>query len=310
MVKKRDNEKSNMTISTPKMFTKPQSVMKRSFTAVESDETIAVKRARKYWGSDEDEQFMQSPFFSAKQKIRVDEMPTQEREEIGLELTEEKEIDGLPVDEIMDQENSEELEPAPEQMMETIDQRQVSESPPRRKPTETIQTNEDEVIPDSPAGPIRSGILSIIQPSLTNNPTPEHNTFPPSPPPSRATNPPPKFSLPSHQHTPILHPGMKKAYTPRPSHPDTPTLTPQHSVVVQGWKDRFLNTSKPSNTISNRPMTPLHTPLFRRRPVTSSGIDTPTARFSSSKMAVEQIEEVSPPRGRTVCLDQFRFTPR
>ena len=292
------------------MFTKPQSVMKRCFTAMESEETIAVKRAKKYLGSDEDNEFMQSPFFSERQTIRAAEVPTQDKEEIGLELNEESNLKDPPVDEITGQEDSEELNSAPEQMTETTGQLQVSESPPRQKPTETIQTNEDEVIPDSPVCPIRKGIISTISPYPTNNPTPQHNTFPPSPPPSRATNPPPKFSLPSRQHTPILHPGMKKAYTPRPSHPDTPTLTPEHSVVVQGWKDRFFNSSKLSNTISNSPMTPLHTPVFRRRPVTSSGVVTPPARFSLSRMSVEQIEEVSPPRGRSVCLDQFRFTPR
>lgn len=263
-------------------------------------------------GSDEDKEFMQSPFFSAKQEIRANEMPTQENEEICLELNEEsnlKELDSPPIDEIIYQENSEGLETAPEQMTKTIDQLQVSESPPPRNPTEIIQSNEDEVIPDSPAGPIRSGIFSTMRSFLTNNPTPQHNTFPPSPPPSRTTNPPPKFPHLSRQDTPIRHPGMKRLYTPRPSHPDTPTLTPQQSVVVQGLKARFFNSSTLSNTISDRPMTPLHTPAIRRRPVTSSGV-TPTARFSLSRMAVEQIEEVSPPRGRSVCLDQFRFTPR
>ena len=94
-------------------------------------------------GSDEDKEFMQSPFFSAKQEIRANEMPTQENEEICLELNEEsnlKELDSPPIDEIIYQENSEGLETAPEQMTKTIDQLQVSESPPPRNPTEMIQS--------------------------------------------------------------------------------------------------------------------------------------------------------------------------
>ena len=284
---------------------------------MENEETIAVKRARKYLGSDEDEEFVQSPFFSLKQHTKVIMMTGEEMEDLGLEANEKfvqekaKDIDP-PVDELTDQEDLEELGPVPEGITETIDPRQVSESPPRGKSTEIILRNEDEVIPDSPAGPIRAGIFSLVKSEPRNQQTPvSHTIFPPSPPPSQATNPPPKFSLPSLHRTPILHPGMKKGYTPRPSHPDTPTLTPQHSVVIQGWKDRFLNSSKLSNPISDHPITPLRTPLFRRRPVTNNGVVTPTmTRFSSSRIAVEQIEEVSPPRGRTVCLDHFRFTPR
>ena len=129
---------------------------------------------------------------------------------------------------------------------------------------------------------------------------------------------PPSISSKSHSntprpsnHTPILRPGLKKAYTPRPSHshfPETPTPSSNHSILVQGWKDRF--TSKFTNTISSRPMTPLHTPIFRRKTVTPTSSGSSLGRHVSSKLAVEEIEEVSPPRGRMISLDQFRFTPQ
>lgn len=307
-VQTRDSEKVNTAISMPKMFFKPHSTMKRAFTAVDGEETIALKRARKYLGSDEAEEIVQSPFFSKKRGSVIVQQPASSEaiEETGLHTN---------VEEILGNVESVDVR-RDEEMVETIKERQVSESPPRMKATGIIETNEDEVIPDSPAGPIRTKTFhpdSIDEVNDIFQTSPEfqsnnHNVFLPSPPPSRQ-NPPPILPRPSN-HTPILRPGTKKAYTPRPSHsnfPDTPTPS-NHTLIVQGWKDRF--TSKLTNTISNRPITPLHTPILRRKIVTPASASTAgLGRHSSSRAGVEEIEEVSPPRGRIVCLDRFRFTP-
>jgi hypothetical protein len=196
--------------------------------------------------------------------------------------------------------------------------------------------------------------------------SPETDIFPPSPPPSR----PPIMALPSKStmqinantttqsnktteittFTPTISSTSKKTFTPRPSHvlfPDTPTpspatLNPQHSLLVQGLRERYLHTfstSKLQGTISSRPMTPVHTPVLRR------GIQTPGMANLMKKMGnkgsgmmkvekvafsrmvevekleqvehsdrmeqeeVEQIEEISPPRGRRG-LERFRFHGR
>jgi hypothetical protein len=325
--KKRDSEKSNMTPSLKNFFT-PQTSIKRSFTAMNGEESIALKRARKYLGSDDEEEVVASPFFGGKR-------PTMKKIEKQPDLS----FEPTTLDK-----NPEETTNQTTQSIMVVheEETQVSESPIQSKETVRNLGTDEEVILDSPTGAIRSGdLLNEFQEDADNSvieeiqaspgyESPEDDPFPPSPPPSGPTIMP-LPSRPQAQNTPILHPGMKKAYTPRPSHsifPETPTpspiLTSQHAVVVQGWKERFLSTStttpKLTNTISSRPMTPLHTPLLRRTPVTplirkpgSSNV-TPTATktFSSmsSRLAVEQIEEVSPPRGRSACLDRFRYTPR
>lgn len=149
--------------------------------------------------------------------------------------------------------------------------------------------------------------------------------------------------------TPTISSTSKKAFTPRPSHiifPDTPTpspatLNPQHSSLVQGLRERYLHSSSTSNlqgSIASRPMTPVHTPLLRH------GLKTPgmgnlikkignkaagtmkvekvgitqileaqeleqSKQFDSAEREVEQIEEISPPRGRKF-LERFRFSGR
>jgi hypothetical protein len=311
--KQRDSEKANTTPSVKQFFTPKVAAMKRSFTAMNGEESISQKRARRYLGSD-DEEVTASPFFSGKQStVKQLETPPNTASET-VEQTTEVVVSNL--------------------------QTQVSESPIRPKEPNFDPGMEDEVILDSPTGAIRNGDLLNNSEAILDNPiieeiqasqgyeSPIDDTIPPSPPHLHSTIMP----LPSQPptRTPILRPGMKKAYTSRPFHtifPDTPTpspiLTSQHNVVVQGWKERFLSTSaspKLSNTISSRPMTPLHTPLLRRTPATPlirkqglSKVNTPTRKgYSSvsSRLAVEQIEEVSPPRGRSVCLDQFRFVQR
>jgi hypothetical protein len=292
------------------------------------EESIALKRARKYLGSDDEEEVVASPFFGGKRPT-VNNVANQPDNSFEPTIS-----DGRP---------NETTNKTTDSIEAHEEETQVSESPIRTKKPDLNLGTDEEVILDSPTGAIRSADLlnepkedadNLVTEEIQASPgyeSPEDHRFPPSPPPSGPTIMP-LPSRPPPQITPILHPGMKKAYTPRPSHkifPDTPTpspiLTSQHAIVVQGWKARFLSTStttpKLTNTISSRPMTPLHTPLLRRTPVTplirkpgSSNVITPTATkaFSSmsSGLAVEQIEEVSPPRGRSVCLDRFRFTPR
>jgi hypothetical protein len=292
-------------------------MMKRSFTAIDGEGTIAVKRARKYLGSDENQEIVESPFFSKKPTTGVNKAPhlsSDAIDEARLEMDLE-----LPVkvigEEIVDKPMNE--------MMKTTEDRQVSESPPRTKPTETSQRDEDYVIPDSPANATRTKPL-LTPPEIPDDadeiihacPSNNKNIFPPSPPPSRPT---PIFPL-SSNHTPILRPGMKKPYAPRPSHqrtifPDTPTPLPAHTTIIQGWKKQFVHT----NTISNRPITPLHTTVFQRkrvnhgivRPVSSVEARDVVTPISSRLALVEQIQD-SPPRrdGKAICLDRFRFTPQ
>ena len=54
--------------------------MKRSFTDMEEmeDETIALKRARKYLGAKEDVEVAQSPFFSSRGEGKVKEATVEE----------------------------------------------------------------------------------------------------------------------------------------------------------------------------------------------------------------------------------------
>ena len=299
--------------------------MKRSLTTVNGEESLTMKRAKRYLGSDEESEVVASPFFWRKPRDTIsDELkrtpkkmkqikgPDEGNADIAETITEAVEnVDNTLVNVAAD---------------ETPEERQVSESPPRIKPTETVQMS-DEVIPDSPSDTIRNqnpecpeqmaSDTTLDEVVIQASPGRHSRLFPPSPPPS---NPQIRSLLPDHSNnTPIIRPGMNNTYTSCPSQkvfPDTPTpvLSNQHSIVIQGWKERFLHTttSTPTltNTISNRPMTPIHTPIFRRRAVTPSIVKRPATsvrKMSSSRLVVDQIEEQSPPRGRGVILDQFRF---
>jgi hypothetical protein len=216
---------------------------------------------------------------------------------------------------------------------------QVSESPLQTKAMDCAQIYSDEVVFDTPSCPTRTGNLLDTQitfeeaedPEIAKSPGFEtkDDNFPPSPPPSRPMSAL-FMHLPSHpaEKTPILYPGNKKVYTPRPSHtvfPDTPTLSPvlsQHqSLVVKGWKERFLHHSASSgpftpkssdtprlgNTISSRPITPLHTPLLRRRlPNDADSLRVHTKSIGGSPVTDDRIED-SPPSKERSNLDRFRF---
>ena len=253
------------------------------------EETIISKRARNYLGSSEDRCITASPFFTSKSS-ETEETTT--AEPVGILADVFMEENSLLVEEPENIATADESENQPERPTDevahtaveildrTAQQRQVSESPPSKKPLKTTENDNQEVIPSSPI-PIRPSLLQFLYgnpptPSLTD-PKPQTPPLDTSPPPSR----PVFIPLPSQRiATPILRPGMKKAYTPRPSNvtfPDTPTLTPrlsaQQSHLVNGWKERFLRTEEATptshaprltNTISTRPVTPLHTPLFSR----------------------------------------------
>lgn len=256
------------------------------------EETITLKRARKYLGSPEDERCITaSPFFTSKSSSKTVEMTVSgsvvaiaeasvEKRDLMMEVEEpddvgveefENEVE-VPMDEVVHTTNG--------MANDIAEQRQVSESPPHKKPLPTTDKDNQEVIPASPIT-IRPSLLHFLHnsPSSTIPNTKSHpSPIPTSPPPSR----PVFIPLPSQRTaTPILRPGMKKAYTPRPSNvitfPDTPTLSrglsAQQSHLVDGWKERFLRSEdatptsrvlRLTNTISARPMTPLHTSLFRR----------------------------------------------
>jgi hypothetical protein len=312
------------TATPKKTFFKPQAALKRSFAATDGEESVALKRARKYLDADGEHEVTASPFFGGTRQV--------EKTNDCIEQS---------VGRMMD-------------MMETMEgvvaagtidstERQVPESPPRIKTGEMSDTD-DEIVFDSPTA-IRCGNVlnnqqeeeiipaapeSLLSASLEY--TSNDDQFLASPPPSC-----PK-PLPPPTRTPIIRPGMKKAYTPRPSHSPaplpTPALSEHQNVVVHGWKAQYFNTSNPENrftarlgnSISDRPMTPVHTPLLRRgpmkpvtlgRPVTPGTFaTTPVTPLSRGRMRdvasrlVEQIEEVSPPKGRLVSLDRFRFVPR
>jgi len=378
--RKRDAQKSNTPepVRTVSSFFKPQSTPKRPFTAVEADESIAVKRARRYLGSSQEDEVAASPFFASKGRQNT------EKAVKGTDCSASMgEIAATGIE--MEHSGAEEMSKGEATILETSQdteqERQVSESPPRAwTTTDPTPTDEDEVILDSPTAN-RSTHLRPSQitetASTDRSPheiaaspgyeSPEADTFPPSPPPSR----PLIMALPTLTSqkitqittrdttttqtitdTPtfisILTTGTKKAYTPRPSHcifPDTPTpspgtLNPQHSLMVQGWKEKFSHSSatpKLFGTISSKPMTPVHTPVLRRAVktpgmgnmiskacvVTTFGKTTTTTskvmqqvvesdemnEMAKVSAGVEQIEEVSPPRGRT-SLERFRFMGR
>jgi len=284
-------------MSTPQMFSKPSSLknssMKRSFTTLNEEEAITLKRARKYLGNPENERCVTaSPFFTSTSQNTIEMTISEsvvmasesemEESDVPMEV---EELDDLAVTDAENQVDvpmNECIGTADEIVEDTLEQRQVSESPPQKKPsTTTIDQNSQEVIPSSPIA-IRPSLLHFLHnPSPSSGlPTPKslhQSTLSPSPAPTR----PVLIPIPSQRIvTPILRPGMKKAYTPRPSNvkfPDTPTPSPglsaQQSDLVNGWKERFLRSGEGTptgyvprltNTISSRPMTPLHTPLFRR----------------------------------------------
>jgi XPG I-region/XPG N-terminal domain len=311
-VTKRDAEKANIPTTRKSLF-RPQPTMKRAFTVVGSEERLAVKRARKYLGEeDEDTPTVQSPFFAkapqpvAADKVAEDEDMGKENEEYveALLLDENPEEgnddDVLPMNEIMAiadsaEESDDDILPVDEPS--TIEEAtQVQESPPRIH--QQIQTD-DEIIPDSPSNPTRTRPLSEIQ-SFIYKPTEPQDPLP-SPPPSRP-------SLPTPSTRPILRPGMsKKPYTPRPSgkrdvFPDTPTPSPQQALLIQSWKEHFTHSLKTA-----RPLTPT-TPKPRAKPLTP-GVGRPASHSGLKLASLDQIE-VSPPTKRpSTGLGRSRFIP-
>lgn len=351
-ITKADEQKAN----TPPPKHTPLNASKRPFTADAGTESIAVKRARKYFTSDEETEAVASPFFSkSTTTIHTSAVAaTEKHEPLIVETNENMEtIATVEIAEMTEVGENAENEIQESTVTHTVvglatpesHETQVSESPPRTKPSESTQIDLDEIILNSPNCPIRTGnFLESQQSEETENieipasPGCEANEdiFPPSPPPSRPISALFVSRASHHQHkTPIIHPGIKKAYTPRPSHsifPDTPTPSPpvlsqQHSLVVKGWKERFLHNSasqglftpknndtpKLSKTISSRPMTPLHTPLLRRnhtttKPTTPNNRPATTENSRRSTVMDDHIEETSPPnKGRSSFLDRFRF---
>ena len=250
-----------------------------------------MKRARKYLGSPEDERCITaSPFFTSKNISKTTEMTVSEsvvalaeasvdESDLMMEVEEPDDLDVEEFENEVEVPMDEVLQTANGMVNDIAEQRQVSESPPHKKPLPTTDKDNQEVIPASPIT-IRPSLLHFLHnsPSTIPNTKSHPSPIPTSPPLSR----PVFIPRPSQRTaTPILRPGMKKAYTPRPSNvitfPDTPTLSPglsaQQSHLVDGWKERFLRSEdatptsrvlRLTNTISARPMTPLHTPLFRR----------------------------------------------
>ena len=349
-ITKADEQKAN----TPPPKHTPLNTSKRPFTADAGADSIAVKRARKYLTSDEETEVVASPFFSKSTSTIHTSVAAGEKHEPLIVDTNES-MEAIATVQML--ENTEvgqntENEPQESTVTHTVidletpesQETQVSESPPRTKPSESIRIDLDEIIPNSPNCPIRAGNFLESQQSdekenleIPASPGCETNEdiFPPSPPPSRPVSALFLSRASHHQYkTPIMHPGIKKAYTPRPSHsifPETPTPSPvlsqQHSLVVKAWKERFLHNSasqglftpknndtpKLRDTISSRPMTPLHTPLLRRNHTTTKAttpINRPATTENSRRSTVmdDHIEKTSPPnKGRSSFLDRFRF---
>ena len=317
--------------------------IKRPFTADAGSESIAVKRAKKFFDSNDTEN-VASPFFSTTKTIKEMERAEPKVTAISVMETQTTIDTQTTVDSIIlfQDETTETvqgnqiIEDDPEDALEIPDENlQVSESPLRNKEIISLEILSDEIILDSPTCIRTENRLSIQTTSsdvdIQVPASPEYHPknedlFPPSPPLSRPAS---AIFLPKPSHRPqttptIQYPGIKKGFTPRPSHntfPDTPTPSPlsqQQSVVVKGWKERFLHNSafsshglftpksnkdtpKLSNTISSRPMTPLHTPLLRRR------LPIPMNTFANaeSKSDVEDQIEDSPKRKHD--LQRFRF---
>ena len=263
--------------------------MKRSFTTTNEEETITLKRARKYLGSPEDERcVVASPFFASTGQKTIDMTVSESvtrvsdrdvvESDMRMEVEGSHDLDGDETESQIDITRGKGEGIREEMSDDPIEQRQVSESPPQKKPFTPVNEHQNnEIIPSSPIT-VRPCLLQFL-----HNPTSPPLT-PQSPqtvlPPSSTSSRPVLLPVPSQRTaTPILRPGMKKAYTPRPSHVkfrDTPIRSPalsaQQAHVVSDWKERFLR-SEPgtttsyvprlTNTISARPMTPLHTPLKR-----------------------------------------------
>ena len=321
-VTKKDSGKAE-TGSMPKIFDTRGGALRRPFTDIMGEEAITIKRARKYFSSNDGTPCLASRFFL-------------EKEQNNRDLTEDEEINKT-VEKIEAIQDFEELIEERDEVCvdkgvnDGIDKEpDISETPPRSSRRELLPTSSDEIIPNSPV-PSRiqcerdmtDSQTTDERPATPEERHPEHIVLPPSPPPSRSDKIL-EFSISTRkQRTPIVHPGMKKtniARAMRKIFPDTPTSSPElsskHNIVAQNWKTRFLHTSSsmpnPTDTISNRPTTPLRSPLFRRHILKTNKRSTNPRNTamamdnSESKLAVEQIE-ISPPRGKAVSLDQFRF---
>jgi hypothetical protein len=321
-----------------------QNGVKRSFSANEGSESIAVKRARRFFASDEKE-VVASPFFSRNDHVTVLPISTvkERRSTSVFETIDTQSTDGSlivnPARSTPDQPAENNIE-SPGAVVENVeDELQVSESPPQTKEKVPLEPHSDEVVLDSPTCNRTDDRLDtqtteeeIGECNVPNSPCQEPNVkvFPLSPPPSRPTSAIflPRPSHPS-QSTPIMHPGIRKAFTPRPSHnvfPDTPiaspTLSPHQSLVVKGWKERFFHNSASSspglftpkgndspkigNSMSARPMTPLHTPLLRRNPPNKPSETNVPVKFGRSRIIGDQIEDPVD-NGGSPNLDRFRF---
>ena len=312
---------------------KPQSAIKRSFTIVESEERLAVKRARKYLvGDHENTSAVKSPFFATVDETQLGKT-ADAVEEVPIVLEEcwetiptihdsadENEDDILSLDDVVviddsAEENEDDLWPV-DATSSAEAEPQVQESPPRIK---RLTVTNDEVIPDSPSDAIRIRALTEIR-SFTYEPVDVAGppTLPPSPPFSH-----PAIATPSSTR-PILRPGMaKKPYTPRPSSmkkdffhetPDTPS--PQQASLIQSWKARFSHSLAISAsglmTPAETPKSRIERPKSRVTPVTPGMARRPASHAGEWKhlklAGVDQIEGSPPKRPRT-SLDQFRFIP-
>ena len=331
---KRDAERGNTPI-TPEKPLNSQSLTKRPFTVVESEERLAVKRARKYLGGpDEVTSVVQSPFFAGVVETQLGKRTSNAVEGVAIVLEEcwemmptvhdsadENDDNILPVDEtiVIDdsaEEKEDDIVPVDAASSAEDEPPQVQESPPPiKRPTVT----DDEVIPDSPSDAIRIRALTEIQSFMDRAVDVERPpTLPPSPPSSRLTIPSPSSTRP------ILRPGMaKKPYTPRPSSmkrdifPDTPdTPSPQQASLIKSWKERFSSSFAISTsglmTPVESPKSRIETPKGRVKPVMPGMARRPASHgveWKHLKLAgVDQIEGSPPKRPRT-SLDQFRFIP-
>jgi len=289
-VKTAEINKLNRTSSVRDFF-KPKEGRKRALTAGEADETISTKRMKRFFGSQDDIQTTASPFFS--RKIESSDDDIQPMPWISEIAHTPDNFDETQENEHIEQEALRVEKPGEENPGEF----QVGKSPTPTRTADPEDVAEDDVILDSPTAPQQIEDTSIVRleeaavaetdDEEISSPAPAAIMpahLPPSPLPSRP-NTPTVIPLPSSEplRSRIFYPGMKKAHIPRPSHncfPDTPAASPvlsgTQSAVVQGWKERFLHTATPSrpssapklsNTIASHPITPLHTPFFRRNDI-------------------------------------------
>jgi hypothetical protein len=283
--------------------------MKRSMTTPE--ESITAKRAKRYMNMDDLTETQASPFFTSGPVSGVHIKETLAGED--------KETDNVA--DVIDSEGkgnssfakNDDLD---EQMLEDVRKHDEPQQHVCEMPNGVSSLTEDEgiVAPDPPTDDGEGG--SVVRASNLNeaNHPPESRL--------RAQGSRGRFSLnrssststsslfyprPSHVKnpmTPILIPGNKKHFTPRPSYrvfpdtPSTPSLTTQQDIV-QGWKGKFMFTPSSSapSSVSRRPMTPVQTPLFRQ-----AGVN------QRIEMATEEIGEISPPRPmKRISLGEFRY---